>query len=62
MTSEEEEDFEAIQGYDITVKSYKMESSIFTRVKDISIRENLRAPCDNGGVFTELSRGTEGLL
>lgn len=43
-----------------TYTHFRGTSGCFTRVEDISLRENLRAPCDNGGLFTELSRRAEG--
>ncbi|XP_065130720.1 inter-alpha-trypsin inhibitor heavy chain H2 isoform X2 [Paramisgurnus dabryanus] len=41
LTSEEEEDFEAIQGYDITVKSYKMESRITSRFVHTTVKSSV---------------------
>lgn len=38
LTSEEEEDFEAIRGEDITVRSYKMESRITSRFAHTTVR------------------------
>lgn len=43
-----------------TYTHFRGTSGCFTLVEDISLRENLRAPCDNGGLFTELSRRAEG--
>ncbi|XP_066523321.1 inter-alpha-trypsin inhibitor heavy chain H2 [Hoplias malabaricus] len=40
-TSEEEEDFEAIQGSDITVKSYKVESRITSRFAHTTVRSSV---------------------
>ncbi|XP_076860769.1 inter-alpha-trypsin inhibitor heavy chain H2-like [Brachyhypopomus gauderio] len=41
LTSEEEEDFEAIQGHDITVKSYKVESRITSRFAYTTVRSSV---------------------
>nr|XP_055045710.1 inter-alpha-trypsin inhibitor heavy chain H2 isoform X3 [Misgurnus anguillicaudatus] len=41
LTSEEEEDFEAIQGNDITVKSYKMESRITSRFVHTTVKSSV---------------------
>ncbi|CAG5927326.1 unnamed protein product [Menidia menidia] len=41
LTSEEEEDFEAIRGDDITVKSYKMESRITSRFAHTTVRSSV---------------------
>uniref|UniRef100_A0A4W4G796 Inter-alpha-trypsin inhibitor heavy chain 2 n=1 Tax=Electrophorus electricus TaxID=8005 RepID=A0A4W4G796_ELEEL len=38
---EEEEDFETIQGYDITVKSYKVESRITSRYSQTTVRSSV---------------------
>ncbi|XP_057710792.1 inter-alpha-trypsin inhibitor heavy chain H2 [Corythoichthys intestinalis] len=41
LTSEEQEDFEAIRGDDITVKSYKMESRITSRFAHTTVRSSV---------------------
>ncbi|KAA0721135.1 Inter-alpha-trypsin inhibitor heavy chain H2 [Triplophysa tibetana] len=41
LTSEEEEDFEAIQGNDITVRSYKMESRITSRFVHTTVKSSV---------------------
>uniref|UniRef100_A0A8C1XRQ7 Inter-alpha-trypsin inhibitor heavy chain 2 n=1 Tax=Cyprinus carpio TaxID=7962 RepID=A0A8C1XRQ7_CYPCA len=41
LTSEEEEDFEAIQGNDITVKSYKVESRITLRFAHTTVKSSV---------------------
>uniref|UniRef100_A0A9J8DMV6 Inter-alpha-trypsin inhibitor heavy chain 2 n=1 Tax=Cyprinus carpio carpio TaxID=630221 RepID=A0A9J8DMV6_CYPCA len=41
LTSEEEEDFEAIQGNDITVKSYKVESRITSRFAHTTVKSSV---------------------
>ncbi|XP_035003901.2 inter-alpha-trypsin inhibitor heavy chain H2 isoform X2 [Hippoglossus stenolepis] len=41
LTSEEQEDFEAIRGDDITVKSYKMESRITSRFAHTTVRTSV---------------------
>ncbi|XP_015238018.1 PREDICTED: inter-alpha-trypsin inhibitor heavy chain H2 [Cyprinodon variegatus] len=41
LTSEEEEDFEAVRGDDITVKSYRVESRITSRFAHTSIRSSV---------------------
>ncbi|XP_077400614.1 inter-alpha-trypsin inhibitor heavy chain H2 [Vanacampus margaritifer] len=41
LTSEEQEDFEAIRGDDITVKSYKVESRITSRFAHTSVRSSV---------------------
>ncbi|CAL8385313.1 unnamed protein product [Gadus morhua 'NCC'] len=41
LTSEEEEDFEAIRGDDITVKSYKVESRITSRFAHTTVRSSV---------------------
>ncbi|KAK5876672.1 hypothetical protein CesoFtcFv8_026004 [Champsocephalus esox] len=41
LTSEEEEDFEAVRGEDITVKSYKVESRITSRFAHTTVRSSV---------------------
>ncbi|KAL2102608.1 hypothetical protein ACEWY4_001776 [Coilia grayii] len=41
LVSEEEEDFEAIKGHDITVKSYKVESRITSRFAHTTVRSSV---------------------
>uniref|UniRef100_A0A7N8XBQ2 Inter-alpha-trypsin inhibitor heavy chain 2 n=1 Tax=Mastacembelus armatus TaxID=205130 RepID=A0A7N8XBQ2_9TELE len=41
LTSEEQEDFEAIRGHDITVKSYKVESRITSRFAHTTVRSSV---------------------
>ncbi|XP_051544824.1 inter-alpha-trypsin inhibitor heavy chain H2-like [Myxocyprinus asiaticus] len=41
LTSDEEEDFEAIQGNDITVKSYKVESRITSRFAHTTVKSSV---------------------
>ncbi|XP_054480296.1 inter-alpha-trypsin inhibitor heavy chain H2 isoform X2 [Anoplopoma fimbria] len=41
LTSEEQEDFEAIRGEDITVKSYKVESRITSRFSHTTVRSSV---------------------
>lgn len=41
LTSEEEEDFEAVRGTDITVKSYKVESKITSRFAHTTVRSSV---------------------